>query len=382
MRRFALALLAGLIVAGLGGAPAWAASYLDDAVQGLTGARGWVSSEVTSQLDLAKVLSADIDGQVAVAVLPDTAKLESSPSATAADLRARTDWPTVLVAMGEDFSADSAELTKTAALTAANQAERAPGALEDKLVAAVASLAEALDQARNQAEEAGAAPTASSSAADGDMAGAGRTVLKVLAWTFFFVVVVPAALITALVVWLVKRHRRGGGRAPIKPSKQTPPDVAEKLEELRALRVRYLNARVPGPAFAATKNMAQMIARIVTDTSELFRRLESRGGGDQQAVARVEYRDQVAKVVEVLGPDYYLDILARPDLWDDPRGRARAVEAAVAAFSSQIIDNIKQVNAAQDLRFQVSLDALARAKRDQAAGLYDPTDPPNERPRP
>jgi hypothetical protein len=96
-------------------------------------------------------------------------------------------------------------------------------------------------------------------------------------------------------------------------------------------------------------------------------------------VARVEYRDQLGKVVDVLGPDYYLDILANPDLWDDPSRRAQAVEVAIAAFEEQILDNIRQVNAAQDLRFQVSLDALARARRDQSAGLYDP---PNERPQP
>jgi hypothetical protein len=150
--------------------------------------------------------------------------------------------------------------------------------------------------------------------------------------------------------------------------------VADRLEDLRELRARYLSLR-PAPASRSrAKAMANGITRIIADTSELFRRLGLRQAADQTAVARVEYMDQLSKVVDVLGQDYYMDILLRPDLWDDPGGRTRAVEEAVAAFGRQIIENIKQVNAAQDLRFKVSLDALARAQKDHSAGLYDAPD--------
>ncbi|MDR2566898.1 MAG: hypothetical protein LBC97_12760 [Bifidobacteriaceae bacterium] len=381
MRRLALALLAATALAVSVGAPAQAVTYLDEAVQGLADSQIWQSQEVPDRIDFEKVLGADPLGRVAVAVLPGTAKLEASPSDFAVDIREKTDWTTVLVAAGVDLSADSLELRQAAAQEPANKAEDVAGDLEDKLVAAVAGLAEALDQAEDQGEVVDGEDWTAS--ADDVGAGAGRTVVRVVLWTLFFVVVVPLTLIGLLIFFLVRRFGgRGAGKAPLKPSKATPGDVADQLEQLRALRVRYLNVRTPTPAMAPAKAMAQMITRIVTDTSELFRRLERRGAGDQKAVARVEYHDQVAKVVEVLGEDYYLDILTRPDLWDDPAGRARAVEAAVAAFSEQIVNNIKQVNAAQDLRFQVSLDALARAKRDQAAGLYDAPDSPHERPKP
>ncbi|MDR2374399.1 MAG: hypothetical protein LBD77_09995, partial [Bifidobacteriaceae bacterium] len=111
------------------------------------------------------------------------------------------------------------------------------------------------------------------------------------------------------------------------------------------------------------------------DTSELFRRLDALGSGEQEAVARAEYGDQLAKVAKVLGEDYYLNILAYPELWEDPDGRAKAVKDAVAAFAKQIVQNIRQVNDAHDLRFQVPLEALDRIQRRPSAGL-DPASPP------
>jgi hypothetical protein len=192
------------------------------------------------------------------------------------------------------------------------------------------------------------------------------------------VVIVPPALLVLLVVFLVRRSGKKKAGV-IVMARETPKTVGQHLEHLRDLRGRYLGVRAATRAYGPARAMAQQITQIANHTSELFRRLAQRGGGDQLAVAEVEYRDQLAKVAEVLGERYYLDILLNPRLWDDPRGRSAAVEAAVSAFLEQIIENIKQVNAAQDLRFQVSLDALARAKRDQAAGLYNA---PDERPQP
>jgi hypothetical protein len=351
-----------------------AATYLDEAADGLDEQRGWVSPEVKDSIDLVKVLSVDPSGRVAVAVLPENAVLESSATAMAVDLYLDTDWPAVVVAVGSDLSAYAAILEQKTSLEVANQAEKAGAGLEGNLTEAVRGIAQALEEAAPSGENPGEGDQAASSAAADDQGDSFWDVVRKILLGLLLAPLVVLVGLALLIAWLVRRRRRRGIGTVAKVSKATPGDVADHLERLRELRGRYLAWHGGGYQAQAAKAMAQAIARIIADTSELFRRIAAKGGGDQMAVAQVEYRDQLAKVAEVLGQDYYLDILARPDLWDDPAGRAKAVDEAVAAFVDQIIDNIKQVNAAQDLRFQVSLDSLARAKRDQSPGLYHAPD--------
>lgn len=75
-------------------------------------------------------------------------------------------------------------------------------------------------------------------------------------------------------------------------------------------------------------------------------------------LAEAEYSDKLARLVAALEPDYLLDLLTRPDLWDAPDERVGEVRDALAAVTTQIVDNIKQVNARKGLLFQVSLDSL------------------------
>jgi uncharacterized repeat protein (TIGR02543 family) len=140
------------------------------------------------------------------------------------------------------------------------------------------------------------------------------------------------------------------------------PEMTESLQRLAELRRRYLKAFKRGGQRDKADQMAQMIAKIVAQVPELFRRLELAGDGGRIAVATAEYQALLQKALEILGEKYYLDVLTNPELWDDAVARARAVENAIAAFVDQIVDNMRQANASQDLRFQVSLDALSRGK--------------------
>ncbi|MDR2253540.1 MAG: hypothetical protein LBD97_06755 [Bifidobacteriaceae bacterium] len=362
------AVVLGVSLALSGAAPAGAATYLDDAVEGLSGARGWVSAEVRDEVNVERVLAADPSGTVAVAVLPVTASLEVGATELAAELRATTEWSTVVVAVGADISASSAGLERDAALSIANEAEDSSRTLEGNLIQAVGAIGQALGSTEDGA--AAAEPSESS--------GLLERFWRVVARVLLVLLLIPLAVVAVVVLVVLLRRRRRVFGPPVRVSRETPPQVAELLEVLRGLRARYLAVREPAAARSAAADMVLAITRIVVDTSELFRRLARKGGGDQIAVAEVEYRDQVSKVVAVLGEDYYLDILTRPELWDDPVGRARVVEDAIEAFAQQIIENTKQVNASQDLRFQVSLDSLARATRDQTAGLYDAPDERSE----
>jgi hypothetical protein len=139
--------------------------------------------------------------------------------------------------------------------------------------------------------------------------------------------------------------------------------VTGLITELTGLRETYLEIGSAKPANAEALEMAETIARIAADTSELFRRLGEKGPDDELAVAQAEYRQQLAKVLAVLGPKYYLDIVRAPHLWDKRAERTAAVKASVTAFADQIVANIQRANSAQDSSVEASLDALAREAR-------------------
>jgi hypothetical protein len=126
------------------------------------------------------------------------------------------------------------------------------------------------------------------------------------------------------------------------------------VDRLRELRVDYAN--LPNNAVAA--ETAAGIEALASHVEQLFVRLDAKAESDQVALAEAEYSDKLARLVAALERDYLLDLLTRPDLWDAPEERVGEVREALAAVTTQIVDNIKQVNARKGLLFQVSLDSL------------------------
>ena len=82
------------------------------------------------------------------------------------------------------------------------------------------------------------------------------------------------------------------------------------------------------------------------------------------ALPAVKYQTSRAFRQNIPYRDYLLDILNHPDLWDDPAERIQEVRTAVSAFSVEIVENIKQVNARRGLHFQVSLDGLIGRRKE------------------
>ena len=106
------------------------------------------------------------------------------------------------------------------------------------------------------------------------------------------------------------------------------------------------------------------IAGIAGNASELFERLGRRGDEEQRTVAAAEYGETLRRLTAALDRDYLLDILRRPDLWDDPDERIREVQDATTEVSEQLVANIKQLNARRGLHFQVSLDGLMGRRKE------------------
>jgi hypothetical protein len=162
-------------------------------------------------------------------------------------------------------------------------------------------------------------------------------------------VVLVAAAVTA--AGLIARRRR---RTPAVSIDPVPAGIRLRVNRLRELRADY--AAVPGSPVAA--ETAAGIDALASHVEQLFIRLDAKAGEDQSVLAEAEYSDKLARLVAALDRDYLLDLLTRPDLWDAPDERIAEVREALSSVTTQIVDNIKQVNARKGLLFQVSLDSL------------------------
>ena len=304
--------------------------WVDDAVQGISGQNIYVDPDVSGGQAIADALSGVVpgDGSIAVVVLPADAARDTPYNTYILDqLTAGSSQKTVIVAIGDDLQAASAAIPSDDALRIANENEASGGSLQDQLVETVQEIS---------AET----PT---SPGGGD-AGAGGAVIPLVIGG----VVIVAAAVTAF--GLIARRRR----KPAASTDPVPAGIRLRVNRLRELRTDY--AAVPGSAVAA--ETAAGIDALASHVEQLFIRLDAKAGEDQSVLAETEYSDKLARLVAALDRDYLLDLLTRPDLWDAPDERIAEVREALSAVSTQIVDNIKQVNARKGLLFQVSLDSL------------------------
>jgi hypothetical protein len=160
--------------------------------------------------------------------------------------------------------------------------------------------------------------------------------------------VLGLAVLGAAVVFL---FRKFAGRSPAdNVFERLPAKLHQQVATLKELTARHEALPSGG--------LGYQLGQILENSTELFERLEKKGTQQQARVAAVEYTDTLAKLNRALGSDYYLDILAKPALWEDPDRRLKEVRDAIGATQQQLIKNIRQVNASQDLEFQVALESL------------------------
>lgn len=312
-----------------------AGGYVDDAAAALDSSAVYVSPEVDGAAALADAIQRQIgDASVGVAVFSDNAALEASGPDIVAELGQRTDYDTIIVAVGDDLSAGSHVLDAGEAMSIANEAESSADTLQGALVETVSGVVAASD--------APPPPT------DG---GSGGLVIGLA----IGVAALAAAIVGA--VALVRRRRR-----PIAAEPPVPPALAAQIATLHGLSVDYAAAGVAGHPIAG--QTAQDIEAIADNVTTLFERLAGKGSEDQRHLAEIEYGDKLAKLTAALDRQYLLDILTHPNLWDDPDERVSEVRDAVVAVSEQVVENIKQVNAQRALHFQVSLDTLIGRRKE------------------
>ncbi len=279
---------------------------------------------------------------------PTIASLEGSGPEIVAEIAAKTEYDTIIVAVGDDLLAGSHVLAEGEALRIANEAEGATDTLEEALAQTVQGVVAASDSAPPPAD-----------------AGVGGVVVTLA-------IVVAALLAAGIGAIAVVRSRSS------RTDRRLPESVRARVIALQTLAGEYAAVGSAGNPVAA--QTGQEIAVIAANVTELFTRLDKRSGADQLGIAAVEYDDKLRKLSAALDRDYLLDILTHPHLWDDPDERVREVRGAVSAVSDELVGNIKQVNASRGLHFQVSLDGLIGRRKelqewDRAFGQASDSDP-------
>lgn len=308
--------------------------WVDPAAEALQSTNVYVAADAGVSSEFADQLESEIgDASIGVAVLPETALLEAEQAEIVETLMAETSYDTIIVAVGDDVAADSTALPEDEALRIANEADNSTDSVEEALVTTVQQI--------SAASEPAGTPDAG---VDG-----GLVLGLVLA-----VSALVAGGIAAVAV--VRSRRRASERRGL------PDAVQAQIATLRGLRAQYAAVGASGNPVAA--QTAHDIDVLADNTAELFARLDRRSAADQVDIAAVEYDDKLRKLTAAVGADYLLDILTHPHLWDDPDERIREVQGALAAVSTELVENIKQVNARRGLLFQVSLDGLIGRRKE------------------
>ncbi|WP_417503216.1 hypothetical protein [Microbacterium sp.] len=306
-------------------------SGVTDAIAALQSGDVYVAPGVQGQSAMTDALSAAVPGDrtIAVVVLPEDADLGTVYPLELLDrLSERVPQTTVVLAVGDDLQAGSTVIDSTEALRIANVNEAAAGG--DTQTALVETVQQIVQE---------------NPSSPGLEAGGGTD--------WLLPVVIGGAVLLAAggtAIGLLARRRR----TPKTAADPVPPGIRLRVDRLRELRVDYAN--LPGNPVAA--ETAAGIEALASHVEQLFVRLDAKAETDQVALAEAEYSDKLARLVAALERDYLLDLITRPDLWDAPEERVAEVREALAAVTTQIIDNIKQVNARKGLLFQVSLDSL------------------------
>ena len=170
--------------------------------------------------------------------------------------------------------------------------------------------------------------------------------------------VVAVAVVAAFGAMVARRLRAGAGA----PARDVPEELRSVLVRLEALQRQHGMQLSPG--------VSARLQSILANVGQLVHRIRRTGTEQQVRIASIEYVDVLTKLERALGEDYYLDILRNPRLWENADARRAEVEEAVTATDEQLVTNIRQVNASQDLEFKVALESLVGSMDANVKDIY------------
>jgi hypothetical protein len=354
-------------VASLGAAPVVLNSlsddYISDAVQGL----GSSSVYTDSQASLANAgqIASDLNGSgVAVVSLPTGAFDTLGPSdvANAIGNKLGGKYNTVIVVNGNAVTTAGGNGNATQITTTINEAI-AKGVSPGQAILSQAGQIKTLASGTKTS-------TGSGTGSSTDNGGDGG-IVGLLGGGLLGIVVLGTLGVVAF-----KHLKQRPTLSALPAGQQTSAYVAVgDVSEHLPVRLRGLVKELDGLARKHSKipgdKLAGEIHGLIVNLQELFERIQNKQGDtNNAALAAGEYENKIKKLNEALGEEYYLDIAQNPKLWDNPTERLQAVNDAVEAVEYQLVENIKQVNASKDLKFQVALDSLMGSKGPTVQEIY------------
>lgn len=165
--------------------------------------------------------------------------------------------------------------------------------------------------------------------------------------------VLGLAVIGTIVGFLVKKRLTKTKQLDTRFIDDLPHELQKSLNSLKELSYKYHEI--------GEFNISNSINDILRHSNELFNRVKKKSGESQYNLATINYSDTFNKLSLALGEDYYLDIHKNPTLWADPEKRMDEVRKALMITDQEIIKNIQQVNANEDLEIKVALEGLTRS---------------------
>jgi hypothetical protein len=319
-------------------------SYVPDAVAGLSNSSVYVDSDV-SLTDAGQIASA-LDGtDVSVVVLPTLALDTYTANDIASMIRQETGDDTIVVVA--DYSGSNDRV----GVSSKNNQNEITTVLNESLAANNGDAGSAINSTIQEVTS-----LSSSSSQGGNDALTSDGGFSVLPVVLVFALISGSIYGGITISKRKKKGQRNGSKndaVPTNFSDLMPSSLVPMLKQLSDLMRKHNELE--------QKSLTADIKIIIDNLQELFTRLKKKGTESQQRMAEVEYEDKLPKLIEALGPNYYIDIVEHNELWDNSNSRLQAVAEAAKAVQKQLLENIRQVNASKDLEFQVALDSLVRS---------------------
>lgn len=327
-----LAVLAGSVAALVLNSPAYAASYLDEAVQALQNGKVYISLQVrdinaTTKEQLAEQAAAT---NVAVVVLPAEAADETGGNTAefVAAVAQRTGHDTVVVAFGNDLEAGSRTLPSGKASELANKVEGENTTVGEAMLDFIAEV--------KVARPGDSSPEPGS----GGIGVAG--VVLIIALLLCLAATVATMVVRRRTALIVRREPKA------------PQSIEELLEEIQGLVPNVHNPQV-----------RQAFADSQRHTRNLFARLE-REGSDRIQEITARYRSLLTIVRDTAVK--YVDIQANQEyLGDDARVLMDDGQRAIEQYVAGVHQNVGEVLRGSLTEFRVNTKMLGNS--------YQPPDP-------
>lgn len=310
---------------------AYAASYLDEAVQALQTGNVYVSVE-TQTIDAAtkeRLEQQTAGTNIGIVILPESARTEAGDLPQfVVDIARDSGKETVIVAVGSDLEAASRTLSYGSAGKLANDLERSSSSTGEALVEFVT---EARSTQPVSPPQSGAEPDLSG--------GIGITAI----------VLIAAVIGAGVFAWVRSRRRPQVHPTQRQEAVNIPNPIKELLAEVRM--------QIPNIKDA---EMREQLEQATTDTQELFTRLIRKKSNEiHQTTA--SYEGMMASVRNMLVK--YADVQAHPRYYPDSKTLLTEGRVAAAQYAAGVLKNIQEVEQGSLTDFKVDIKMLASAHR-------------------